>query len=306
MDNTTALLVIDMQEGLLKKVKHNRYILINHVNRLIDYFHQKNYPVYFVQHSNRLTLRTYTNAWRISEQLHQLTHDKIFWKKSSSIFRNKNFMKSLEEDKIHTLIVVGLASNACVKAACIDGIAKGLTVTVIADAHSNFKKDTEQVIANWNEQFEYEGARIIKVEDFLKNEIECSRVIENEDIMDKTEDAITQKRLKEKIIVDNKIENLGNEVIKVKDDESFKLLENEGVMKHQNESLKDNENEGVKTQKIESLNELGSKDTKFSDNQKPTDKENEDIIENQRIKENDEINQNDEIKENDEVNENNN
>jgi nicotinamidase-related amidase len=50
--NDTALLVIDMQQGLFNKKIYNSQRLIDNINHLLDRFHLVNSPVFLFRHSN--------------------------------------------------------------------------------------------------------------------------------------------------------------------------------------------------------------------------------------------------------------
>lgn len=177
MEKNTALLVVDMQNGILKKAIYNRFNIINNINSLIDYFHKNNQPIYFIQHTNLINLKTDSKGWKISEQLHILTKDSTFTKKHNSIFKEKTFLKDLSEKEIKTVVVVGLVSNGGIKATCVDGISNGFSVVLVRDAHSTYHKNAQQVIADWNEQLEYEGAHIVTLNEYMK-------VIVDEDSID--------------------------------------------------------------------------------------------------------------------------
>ena len=66
------------------------------------------------------------------------------------------------------MVVTGLVSNGCVKAACLDAQLNELEVTLISDGHSAFHKEGEDMVNHWNKYLNDEGIQVITTADFLK------------------------------------------------------------------------------------------------------------------------------------------
>jgi len=162
-----ALLVIDMQkEGLLNRKVFNKQKLINNINSLIKFFRENNKPVIFVSHTNKSFLKENTDGWQICEELDLSKRDIIINKKNINIFREAHFLALLEEHKITEVVITGLVSNGCIKAACLGGLESGFSVILISDSHSTFHKDAEKIISDWNLHLEKHGARVISTVEF--------------------------------------------------------------------------------------------------------------------------------------------
>jgi nicotinamidase-related amidase len=165
--NNTALIVIDMQEGLLQRQVYNKQALIENINRLIDLFHSVNSLVILSRHTNSSFSKENTDEWQLCSELRQIKSDCIINKSHSSVFDEKQFKELLADKNIHDIVVTGLVSNGCVQVACSDAKKSGFTVTLISDAHSTWQKDAEKVISQWNEKLAAEGIKVSTTEKFL-------------------------------------------------------------------------------------------------------------------------------------------
>jgi len=162
-----ALLIIDMQkEGLLNRKVFNKQGLINNINSLIEVFRKNNKPVFFVRHTNKSFLKENTDGWQICEELDLSKRDIIINKKNINVFREPHFLALLKEHKITEVIITGLVSNGCIKAACLGGLELDFSVILISDGHSTFYKNAEKVISDWNLLLEKQGVRVISTADF--------------------------------------------------------------------------------------------------------------------------------------------
>ena len=74
----------------------------------------------------------------------------------------------LQKNNITSVVVTGLVSNGCVKAACLDAQLNELEVTLIGDGHSTFHKEGEDMVNHWNKYLNDEGIQVITTADFLK------------------------------------------------------------------------------------------------------------------------------------------
>ena len=166
MGDFQALLVIDMQNGLLRRKVFNKQALIDNLNDLLNYFHQKDMPVFFTRHTNDSFSKENSNDWQISNELNILCKDIIINKSHSSICKEKQFISLLKEKSITGIVIAGLVSNGCIQAACLDAKKLGLSVILIGDGHSTFHKDGESVVRYWNEFLQNEGIKVVTTFEF--------------------------------------------------------------------------------------------------------------------------------------------
>jgi nicotinamidase-related amidase len=169
MDKNQALLVIDMQEGLLQREIYQKQELINNINSLLSEFHSKCKPVFLIRHTNNSFSKENSNEWQLCNKLSVIDKDIIVNKNHSSIFKEKQFLSLIKESKITEIVVAGLVSNGCVKEACLDGQKLGLSVILISDGHSTFQKDAAIIVGEWNVKLNDEGIKVISAAEFLND-----------------------------------------------------------------------------------------------------------------------------------------
>jgi nicotinamidase-related amidase len=163
----SILLVIDMQIGLLARDIWNKDVIINNINKLIDFSHQKGMPVIFARHSNQSFLIAESQDWQICDCLHLQPDDVFVNKTKASIFSQKSFTDYLKEKSTATMIVTGLVSNGCVQAACLDGLKNQMTVILAEDGHSTFHKGKEANVKQWNKTLEEQGVSVLPTDTII-------------------------------------------------------------------------------------------------------------------------------------------
>lgn len=168
MEGAQALLVLDMQYGLLQRNVFNKRALIENVNTLLAHFRNKNKPVFLIRHTNTSFSEENTANWQIDSEIMSADTDILLNKTHSSVFKEKQFISLLKKNNITSIVVVGLVSNGCVKAACLDAQLNELEVTLIGDGHSTFHKEGEDMVNHWNKYLNDEGIQVITTADFLK------------------------------------------------------------------------------------------------------------------------------------------
>jgi nicotinamidase-related amidase len=157
----SALLVIDMQKGLFKKkipIYRDRELL-NNINALIDSFHSSGKPVFFIQHIG-VGLIEGTQNWQLHDEL---KHKQGYFlqKRQGSAFKDTILKEELGRLGIKCVVVTGLVTHGCVKAACIDGKKLGYEVVLIADGHSSYNENAGSLINEWNGKLAGEGIEVI-------------------------------------------------------------------------------------------------------------------------------------------------
>ena len=69
MEGAQALLVLDMQYGLLQRNVFNKRALIENVNTLLVHFRNKNKPVFLIRHTNTSFSEENTANWQIDSEI---------------------------------------------------------------------------------------------------------------------------------------------------------------------------------------------------------------------------------------------
>lgn len=150
--NPTALLVVDVQRGLFKKSTpiYQADKLIGNITLLIDRAHKANVPVFFIQHASEKTLRTGTKAWQFHSQIQPLETDLVIPKNHGSAFEQTTLKAELDTRHIRQVVVMGLVTQGCIRAACLEAHRLGYTVILVRDGHSNYHQQVREIIDEWN------------------------------------------------------------------------------------------------------------------------------------------------------------
>ncbi len=162
----TALLIIDLQQGLFNKSTHiyKANVLLANIQSLIERAHRTSVPVIYVQHESAKVLPRGSDDWQLHPSLHPLENELIVHKQHGSAFEQTRLGDELQKRSVTRLVVCGLVSHGCVKAACQDALKRGYRVTLASDAHSNYAQDALKHIDKWNKQLAEEGVEVIKTE----------------------------------------------------------------------------------------------------------------------------------------------
>jgi nicotinamidase-related amidase len=154
----TALLIIDVQKGLFSKkipVYRGEEMIVN-ICHLTVKAHQEGMPVIYVQHTNS-TLPENTDGWQLHPRLQPLESDLHIYKQRGSAFEKTPLNDILSTLGVRELVITGLVSHGCIKAACIDGVKLGYRVTLVSDGHSNFNQKPTQIIKETHEKLKEVG-----------------------------------------------------------------------------------------------------------------------------------------------------
>jgi nicotinamidase-related amidase len=152
--SNSALLVIDVQQGLFRKSApiHQAEQLLKNINALVDRAHRTRTPVFFLQHSGRNILLQGSDDWKLHPQLHLLDIDCIIPKQHGDAFEETTLKEELSSRNIDSLVIMGLVTQGCVRATCIGAKKLGYKVILVKDGHSNYHKHAAQFIEEWNQK----------------------------------------------------------------------------------------------------------------------------------------------------------
>ncbi len=169
METNVALIVVDVQQGLFnKKTKVYKEVeLIENINSIIEKFRKEKHPIIFIRHTNKSMLIEGSDNWQIHYGVKCLDSDTKINKSKSNVFNEKTLPKLLKEKNVTEIVVVGLVTHGCVKAACLSAKKIGLGVTLIGDAHSSFNINAKELINEWNDKLTTEGIKVISTKDLI-------------------------------------------------------------------------------------------------------------------------------------------
>jgi nicotinamidase-related amidase len=159
---STALLVIDVQQGLFHKSSpiYKADEFITNIQALIERAHQAGAPVIYIQHESDKVLPKGSDDWQLHPSLQPQENELIIHKQHASAFEQTCLDNELHKSGVTQLVVCGLVTHGCVKAACQAALKLGYRVTLASDAHSNWSKDAFKYIDTWNDKLAEEGAKV--------------------------------------------------------------------------------------------------------------------------------------------------
>jgi len=156
----TALLIIDVQQGLFQKSTpiYKAKELLQNINTLVGKARRADVPVFYIQHSGKGGLEKGSGGWQLHPQLPPIAKDCIIHKEHGNAFEETILEDVLSQEGIGKLVMAGLVTHGCVKSTCLGALELGYEVTLVKDAHSNFSATAGQVIDKWNGILGKEGA----------------------------------------------------------------------------------------------------------------------------------------------------
>ena len=150
----TALLVIDVQNGVVKGA-HERNAVVANVSGLVQKARQERVPVVWVQHSDEQLARG-SEDWRIVPELTPGDDEPLIEKNYGDSFEDTTLETVLSGLRIGRLVVVGAQTDACIRSTLHGALARGYDATLVRDAHTTEDQTAwgapppDQVIAHTN------------------------------------------------------------------------------------------------------------------------------------------------------------
>ena len=142
-----ALIVIDIQEGLVNENPYDAKRLIANTKAIIQHFRDQNIEVIFIRHSeDEGLLATGSDNWQVYHELKPQNNEKIFNKYYNSIFKDSELKEYLDSKSITDLTFVGMQVEFCIDTSVKVGFEYGYNLTIIEDAISTF--DNEHLSAD--------------------------------------------------------------------------------------------------------------------------------------------------------------
>lgn len=166
MPSRTALLVVDVQTGLLRSDPplHERDRFLANVCRLIESARASQVPVVYLRHETTAgELAHGMPGWAIHPAVAPQSGDTVVDKRHNDGFHATTLQEELQRIGTLHLVVAGVQTEFCVDTTCRRAYSLGYQVTLVGDAHTTF--DTEvlaaaQIIAHHNRTL---GVRLTRV-----------------------------------------------------------------------------------------------------------------------------------------------
>ncbi len=164
------VLVIDLQTGMFAPAGyppiHNADVLTQRVREVTAWARQAGRPVAFIRHDGGAAdeLAPGKPGWAVWPALGQAADEPTFSKSVGDSFSQPALCDWVAGQGAQGVILLGAQTDQCVAATVRGALERGLTVTVVADAHStwDFNGETaDQIIARHNAAFAASGAVVV-------------------------------------------------------------------------------------------------------------------------------------------------
>lgn len=174
----TALLIIDMQEGLFSDSENPIYEedrLLETIGGLIERAHSADAPVFFVQQCGKKghLLEMGTPTWQIHHRIKPSDNDISIHKRTPDSFHETNLQCELETRGIRRLIITGIHTAYCVDTTCRRAYILGYDVILVKDGHSTVDTDflgAVRTIEHHNEVIGYRFGEVMPAANIDFNE----------------------------------------------------------------------------------------------------------------------------------------
>ena len=134
------LIVIDMQKALMDDELYNLNGLLENVSKLIEAARANRVEVIYVQHDagEGSGFSVGDEAFEIADEVAPQAGEKVFVKRASSSFTNRELAAYLEKEEGDTLLIVGLQTNFCIDATVKSAFERGYDVIIPDGTNSTF------------------------------------------------------------------------------------------------------------------------------------------------------------------------
>lgn len=151
MPGQTALVIIDVQVGLLERPVWKVDELLANLKILLEKARSAGIPVVFVQDGD--VAPEGTREWEVHPDIAPNQDELRIQKIATDAFHGTDLHEKLQALGIDELVIGGCATEYCVDTACRRATTLGYNVTLVGDAHSTADDEVltaEQIIAHHN------------------------------------------------------------------------------------------------------------------------------------------------------------
>jgi nicotinamidase-related amidase len=140
INNTVALLVIDMQAGLFtdETPRYDAEGVVSRINAIARTIRINKGLVIFIQHDSPKgeTFEPGSPGWQLLPTLKISPDDVILNKTSNDSFYKTRLKDLLDQERIKKVIITGCATDCCVDSTVRAALSHDLNVIVVADGHT--------------------------------------------------------------------------------------------------------------------------------------------------------------------------
>ncbi len=153
---TTALLVIDVQQGLCEgdQASVGWQAVVERINHVAEKARAAGAPVIFIQHESTSDFLTFgSDRWQLANGLVARDTDPRIRKTTPDSFNGTELAATLTAHDVSALVICGMHTEYCVDTTTRRALALGFPVTLVADGHTtagNAALSAEQIIRHHN------------------------------------------------------------------------------------------------------------------------------------------------------------
>ncbi len=167
-----ALIIIDVQEGIVDFKPYNFTETLANIQTLLAHARKNNFEVIWVQHeADDLALFQGNPKFEVYYELKPETNEKRVTKQHNSIFKDTDLDAYLKGKNIDTLILCGMQTEWCIDKSITVGFELGYHLIVPHQSHTTMDMDlmTAKDLYKYYHYFVFPAfARTISVEETLK------------------------------------------------------------------------------------------------------------------------------------------
>lgn len=130
----TALLVIDMQKGVVRGA-HDREGVIANIALLVERARGEGVPLIWIQHHDD-ELEVGSDDWEYVPELSRQDSEPLVHKSFGDSFEGTDLEQVLGKAGVGRLVVAGAQTDACIRSTIHGAFARGYDVTLVGDAHT--------------------------------------------------------------------------------------------------------------------------------------------------------------------------
>ncbi len=155
MKTQTALLIIDVQQGLFDEAYEEDSAVLKRIEGLRQQARDQRIPVLYLQHNGGPghPLEKGIPGWQIHPLVQPHAEDIVLDKRASDSFYETPLHEKLQALAINRLVVTGAMTEFCVDATCRRAASLNYTVCLVADGHltgDNGVLTAAQIVAHHN------------------------------------------------------------------------------------------------------------------------------------------------------------
>lgn len=169
----TALLVVDVQNALVKDKPYDIDKVINNIKNLIDTCRENNVEVIYIQHNDEPggDLEPQSTGWEIYKEIRPDKNEKIINKIYNSAFKETHLKEYLEIKGINTLIITGMQTEYCIDASIKAAFEYGFKLIIPEKANTTFDNGSipaEELYKFYNYRiWEDRFGKVVSIQDII-------------------------------------------------------------------------------------------------------------------------------------------